>query len=217
MFRRIVMAAPMASVLALCAPAAYQTAEAAAFPQVFGGASSPLLTLVQDRGDVKVLPEGGGGGRGGGSDRGGGPDRGGGGGGGGGMIERGPRGGDGPGGGARRGGGDGDRNVLREERGRGDGDRGDRMRGRDRGDRSAQRDDRRGGDRDFRRGRDRGGRHDGDRIRRHGRHFSWGPGISFYFYDGYYYGDCNWLRRRAIATGSSYWWRRFRQCRAYSW
>jgi hypothetical protein len=36
-----------------------------------------------------------------------------------------------------------------------------------------------------------------------------------YFYDddyGYYDGGCGWLYRRAIATGSSYWWRRYRAC-----
>jgi hypothetical protein len=52
-----------------------------------------------------------------------------------------------------------------------------------------------------------------DRGRHHrGRHHSWGPG--FYFYDGYYHGDCGWLRRRAEETGSRVWWRRYRQCRA---
>ena len=29
------------------------------------------------------------------------------------------------------------------------------------------------------------------------------------------YGRCEWLRRRALATGSSYWWRRYRQCRGW--
>lgn len=52
----------------------------------------------------------------------------------------------------------------------------------------------------------------------HGHHrgtrFSWG-GPVFWFYDGYYHGDCGWLHRRAIATGSRYWWRRYRLCRAY--
>jgi hypothetical protein len=33
-------------------------------------------------------------------------------------------------------------------------------------------------------------------------------------YYGYrYYGSCERLRRRAIRTGSHYWWRRYRQCR----
>jgi hypothetical protein len=47
--------------------------------------------------------------------------------------------------------------------------------------------------------------------RRRGVRYSWGPG--FYFYDGYYHGDCSWLRRKASATGSHYWWQRYRQCR----
>jgi hypothetical protein len=76
----------------------------------------------------------------------------------------------------------------------------------------------RGGDRDIRRGRiDRRGHWNGRRIRRYGRRYAWGPGISFWFYDGYYYGDCEWLRRRAVVTGSRYWWRRYRQCRYYDW
>lgn len=47
--------------------------------------------------------------------------------------------------------------------------------------------------------------------RHRGRHYSWGPG--FYFYDGYYHGNCVWLRRRAEETGNRMWWRRYRQCR----
>ncbi|MDX2157984.1 MAG: hypothetical protein SFW09_15905 [Hyphomicrobiaceae bacterium] len=50
-------------------------------------------------------------------------------------------------------------------------------------------------------------------IRDRGRRYAWGPGITFYFYDGHYYGDCDWLRRKARATGSSYWWARYRACR----
>lgn len=46
-----------------------------------------------------------------------------------------------------------------------------------------------------------------------GRRYLWAPGLTFYFYNGYYYGDCNWLRRRALATGSRYWWQRYRRCR----
>lgn len=54
-----------------------------------------------------------------------------------------------------------------------------------------------------------------DRIVR-GHRYSWGPGIAFYFSDGYYYGECGWLKRRAIATGNPIWWRRFHQCRDFS-
>jgi hypothetical protein len=53
-----------------------------------------------------------------------------------------------------------------------------------------------------------GGNRGGHRGVRH----LWG-GLPFYFYDGYYHGDCGWLRRRAEATGSRYWWVRYRQCR----
>ena len=94
-------------------------------------------------------------------------------------------------------------------RNRGGGDGGDRaMRDRGDRDRSGIRDGRRGGDMD--RGYRRGG--GGYAPWRSGRRYSWGPG--FYFYNGYYYGDCGWLRRRAVATGSSYWWDRYRLCRA---
>ncbi len=53
-----------------------------------------------------------------------------------------------------------------------------------------------------------------DRIRR-GHRYAWGPGISFYLSDGYYYGDCGWLKRRAIETGSRVWWRRYERCRIF--
>jgi hypothetical protein len=57
-------------------------------------------------------------------------------------------------------------------------------------------------------------RHRDGRRHHRGIRYSWG-GPVFYFYDGYYHGDCGWLRRRAIATGSRYWWQRYRLCRAY--
>jgi hypothetical protein len=55
---------------------------------------------------------------------------------------------------------------------------------------------------------------------RHGRHF----GRSFfigaplvygaYAYGPYYYGSgCYWLKRRALITGSPYWWHRYNACR----
>lgn len=58
-------------------------------------------------------------------------------------------------------------------------------------------------------------RHSRSFIHRHGRRHVWAPGIIFWFYDGYYYGNCSWLYRRAIATGSPYWWERYYQCRAW--
>jgi hypothetical protein len=83
-------------------------------------------------------------------------------------------------------------------RGKGDGRGQDGVRRGDRG--------RDGGPRTEFRSRDR----DGDRRRRHGRR-----GVDFDIYIGPGYGyvsECDWLRRRAIATGRSYWWRRYRAC-----
>lgn len=121
--------------------------------------------------------------------------------GGGGSIDRGAR----SGGthfyrGERDGGGRADRGSRPDR-----GEKGDRRERVDRGDRGNR------GDRnvDVRR---RGG-HDGDRPWRRGHRYSWGPGVYFYLYDGYYYGDCSWLRRKALDTGSRYWWRRYRLCR----
>ncbi len=37
----------------------------------------------------------------------------------------------------------------------------------------------------------------------------------YYDYDYGYYGGCGWLYRRAVATGSSYWWHRYRRCEYY--
>lgn len=67
----------------------------------------------------------------------------------------------------------------------------------------------RDGNRDRARGDDRRG--DGDRRR--GTRHNWAPGFTFYFYDGFYHGDCSWLRRKVRETGSNYWRQRLRQCR----
>jgi hypothetical protein len=53
-------------------------------------------------------------------------------------------------------------------------------------------------DRDWRRG-------DRDRGRYGRRGFEFRPGYG-------YRGDCGWLRRRALDTGSRFWWRRYRDC-----
>lgn len=53
-----------------------------------------------------------------------------------------------------------------------------------------------------------------ERIRR-GHHYGWGPGIGFYFSDGWYYGECAWLKRRALETDSPVWWHRYRRCREF--
>jgi hypothetical protein len=82
------------------------------------------------------------------------------------------------------------------------------------------REDRDGGDRDrIRRGDNDGDRRwnrpgDRDRIRR-GHRYGWGPGVAFYFTDGYYYGNCGWLKRRAIVSGNPIWWRRYHRCRDF--
>jgi len=40
-----------------------------------------------------------------------------------------------------------------------------------------------------------------------------------FFFGGYpyygYYGDCYWLKRKAIITGSPYWWTRYEACLGY--
>lgn len=103
----------------------------------------------------------------------------------------------------RDGGGDGARNVVRESRRVRSPDRANVERRVDRGNDGVR-------NRTDRQVRNRGGE---GRPWRSGRRYSWGPGIYFYLYDGYYYGDCSWLRAKARSTGSSYWWQRYRQCR----
>ena len=49
-----------------------------------------------------------------------------------------------------------------------------------------------------------------------GHRYNWGPGFAFYFSDGYYYGECGWLKRRAIQSGNPIWWRRYHRCREFS-
>jgi hypothetical protein len=78
-----------------------------------------------------------------------------------------------------------------------------------------------GGARHFGGGRFYGGqRFHGAHIGRHrylgGRHFRHRHfGHRHYYYGGVYLGGggCRWLRYKAIATGSSYWWRRYHRCR----
>lgn len=55
--------------------------------------------------------------------------------------------------------------------------------------------------------------HGGPRFRGFYLPYAYGYGAYYpYYYDNYYSDDCGWLRRRAIATGSRYWWRRYRAC-----
>ena len=52
--------------------------------------------------------------------------------------------------------------------------------------------------------------HHGHRHHRHHGHIFIGAP---FLYGGYYaYGDCYWLRRRALYTGSPYWWNRYYAC-----
>jgi hypothetical protein len=69
-----------------------------------------------------------------------------------------------------------------------------------------------GGDRGWRGG-DRGGRHHSHNHRHRGGGVGIyvGPGYGYSDY-GYSDGECAWLYRRAIRTGSGYWWRRYRDC-----
>jgi hypothetical protein len=69
--------------------------------------------------------------------------------------------------------------------------------------------------RDFARHGNWGGRNHGRWRHHRGRRIFIGAPYFYdygYYNDGYYGGDCGWLYRRAIATGSPYWWRRYEQC-----
>jgi hypothetical protein len=63
-----------------------------------------------------------------------------------------------------------------------------------------------------------GPRHSGPRFygrghhRHHGRGFIIGAPFVYGGYSYYGYGGCEWLRRRAIATGSPYYWDRYYAC-----
>lgn len=45
-----------------------------------------------------------------------------------------------------------------------------------------------------------------------GRHHRRGGGFGIYVGPSYGYSDCGYLRRKAIRTGSAYWWSRYRAC-----
>lgn len=63
----------------------------------------------------------------------------------------------------------------------------------------------------------RGRRHHRGGRRHYPRYYGYVPYLYDYYYDDYYDdGGCSWLRRKAVRTGSRYWWRRYRRClRAY--
>jgi len=56
--------------------------------------------------------------------------------------------------------------------------------------------------------------HPGRHHHRHfrGRTFVYGYGYPYVYGDYGYSDSCYWLRRRALATGSSYWWNRYYDC-----
>lgn len=54
--------------------------------------------------------------------------------------------------------------------------------------------------------------HSHHRHHRHRHIFIGGPFLYGVYDYGYGYGDCYWLRRRAIYTGGAYWWSRYRAC-----
>ncbi|HVZ05097.1 hypothetical protein [Hyphomicrobium sp.] len=62
-----------------------------------------------------------------------------------------------------------------------------------------------------------GGRHHGRHHHHRGRRVIIGAPYLYdydygYYDDGYAGDDCGWLYRRAVRTGSAYWWRRYRAC-----
>jgi hypothetical protein len=157
---------------------------------------------------IQLVRDGGGPGGGGGGGSGGGGNSGGGGGGGSAASSGGGGGGSSGGDGGSRGGGG------REGGGSSGASSGDAGVGASSGRGSSFDGGRRGGDGPSARG-DRGprgtysGRGDRRADRRH-RHR--GGSVGVYIGDGYGYSDCGWLRRKAIRTGSSYWWNRYEDC-----
>lgn len=57
-----------------------------------------------------------------------------------------------------------------------------------------------------------GYRHRGPKIRIRPRYYGYAP-YYYGYYDSYYNDSCASLRRKALRTGSSYWWRRYERCR----
>ena len=253
MFRKFVIAAPLAGAMALCASGLSGSVHAAQYSQTFDTAPTPLVQLIRDGnrgggGGGMIFPRGGGGGGGGPrpSFGGGGGMRGFGGGGGprpnfgGGGGPRPSFGGGGPRhhfgqGGPRPGFGNGTvstfprpgsnqsykvRPWIGDTGGRPHNGRPHDGRPHDGRPHDGRPHDGRPHDGRPQDGRPHDGKHHHDwkhnRIRRHGRHLYWG-GLDYYYYEGYYYGDCEWLKERAVYTGSLYWWRRYEQCRYYDW
>ena len=142
-----------------------------------------------DTGLIDLARQGGGGGGGGGGGHGGG-------------------GGDGGGGHAR--GGDGGRQALKGGDYDGGGPKGGHV---SRGDRDGKGSDRHAGGGDWKGDGKGGGKHHHGKHAKNFRHY--GPDIFVYGGGGYGYGDCGWLRRQAVITGSPYWWQRYQECLYY--
>lgn len=59
-------------------------------------------------------------------------------------------------------------------------------------------------------------KHSGRHFRRFRHRRSYVPYLAaypYYYYGSYYSDSCYWLKRKAIRTGSRYWWRRYQECR----
>ena len=95
--------------------------------------------------------------------------------------------------------------LVAEGGDRGHMDRGDHGRFVERNDRSDRFDHRRFSERD----------HDFDRFHNRHRVFRNGVWVWAYGPDYYSYNDCWWVRERALATGSPYWWSRYNYCVGY--
>jgi hypothetical protein len=224
MLRKLVMAVPIVSAFALCAPGSSPPVQSAPLSPALDPASTSLVQLVGRRGGGGPVFRGGGGGggRSWGGGGGGGRSWSGGGGGGG----RSWSGGGGGGGGfsrpSFRSSGGGDRFVGRPSFRRFGGDgSGSRWRAGDIGRREYNRGwsgPRFSGGEGRRRDYDRGSFRRGHfahwkKHRRHRRFYPWYySGLGFYSSGLYGYDDCAYLRDRAVATGSLYWWRRYQNC-----
>jgi hypothetical protein len=217
MLRKMVMAVPIVSAFALCAPGSSQPVQSAPLSTAFDSASTSLVQPVGRRGGGAQYFRGGGGG--------GGRAWSGGGGGGGRAWSGGGRswGGGGGGGFSRpsfRSSGGGDRFVGRPNIRRWDGPGSSRRFG-DIGRREYNRGwsgPRFSGGDVRRRDYDRGGFRRGHyahwkKHRHHRRFYPWYySGLGFYSSGYYGYDGCEYLRDRALTTGSLYWWRRYQNC-----
>ena len=62
------------------------------------------------------------------------------------------------------------------------------------------------------------GHRPGYKHHHHKKHYYYYYGGPYFYYEPYYYGDageCAWLYRKAVQTGSAYWWNRYNECIGY--